>query len=493
MSGKMRFSMAMILQDNNNHQHSLPTQPVLNTPDQFIVPEGCKMTDSVQNSKKRRKSKNDSPAEDSTQAKIPKSETPHLEATVDNYPSKTQENSPKGPFLDCKKEQVVNGSGLGAIFPKEDTTHEDETQNSFPYPCHQKDPGPSNDIPKVDGHVNEDPDQEGPHQQHSENESADEEDCQASSSSPLSASGHASAVATNDSDLEDDENDEEEGDPNIRNNNRKSKSRAQKPPYSYIALISMAIISSPDQKLTLSQICDFIMSKFDYYREKFPAWQNSIRHNLSLNDCFVKMPREPDNPGKGNYWTIHPDAKDMFDNGSFLRRRKRFKRHPVPSAFHSIPFPPPGCLLGPSSFLSGLPSPFGLPPRLLPISQSSPTGGFTSAAAANIRLASMTGPINSVFSFPANSSIRGPGMVNTSVASGFLPDLAGFSSGSPFFGIWNAGPYPSMQVATSNPPSDLKIKRNPSPPVKMSNADGNVKESAIESTNASEKVEAESR
>nr|XP_039272965.1 forkhead box protein E4-like [Styela clava] len=107
---------------------------------------------------------------------------------------------------------------------------------------------------------------------------------------------------------------------------RKRPIQRGKPPYSYIALITMAIASAPERKLTLGHIYKFIMERFPFYREQNKKWQNSIRHNLTLNDCFIKLPREPGKPGKGNYWTLDPAAEDMFDNGSFLRRRKRFKR-----------------------------------------------------------------------------------------------------------------------------------------------------------------------
>lgn len=98
-----------------------------------------------------------------------------------------------------------------------------------------------------------------------------------------------------------------------------------KPPYSYISLITMSIQQSANKMCTLSEIYQFIMDLFPFYRQNQQRWQNSIRHSLSFNDCFVKVPRTPDRPGKGSYWTLHPDSGNMFENGCYLRRQKRFK------------------------------------------------------------------------------------------------------------------------------------------------------------------------
>ncbi|KAK4808056.1 hypothetical protein QYF61_017076 [Mycteria americana] len=170
-----------------------------------------------------------------------------------------------------------------------------------------------------------------------------------------------------------------------------------KPSQSYIALISTAILSSPEKKLLLSDIYQWIMDNYPYFKNKFwcgfgvgkpgaeprvlasgggrgwarlttslltpicrenacagvrilgqfqavprgwflqagqvpftlvptdvpeeKSWRNSVRHNLSLNECFVKAGRS-DN-GKGHFWAIHPANLEDFAKGDYHRRRAR--------------------------------------------------------------------------------------------------------------------------------------------------------------------------
>ncbi|KAK9496306.1 fork head domain-containing protein [Lipomyces doorenjongii] len=85
-----------------------------------------------------------------------------------------------------------------------------------------------------------------------------------------------------------------------------------KPPYSYATMISQAILSSPEGKLTLASIYAWISDHYSFYRHAKSGWQNSIRHNLSLNKAFQKVPRATDEPGKGMKWQINPDYRDEY-------------------------------------------------------------------------------------------------------------------------------------------------------------------------------------
>ena len=113
-----------------------------------------------------------------------------------------------------------------------------------------------------------------------------------------------------------------------------------KPPHSYAELIGMAILRAPNRRLTLAQIYKWISDNFSFYKSSESGWQNSIRHNLSLNKNFIKQERPKDDPGKGNYWAIKPGEERPFLLG---------KRNPVRRITN-----PDG-----SSYYSGLPPEMG--------------------------------------------------------------------------------------------------------------------------------------
>lgn len=103
-----------------------------------------------------------------------------------------------------------------------------------------------------------------------------------------------------------------------------SSSLLSKPSHSYIALIAKVILSSPSQKLNLGSIYRAMEEQFPYLRSRGPGWRNSVRHNLSVNDCFVKVSRCED--GRGHYWGVHQAHLRDFQLGNFRQYKSTRSR-----------------------------------------------------------------------------------------------------------------------------------------------------------------------
>ncbi|KAI9272022.1 fork head domain-containing protein [Sporodiniella umbellata] len=109
------------------------------------------------------------------------------------------------------------------------------------------------------------------------------------------------------------------------------KNTQGKPPYSYATLIKYAIENSPDKKLTLNEIYQWIVIHYPYYNSAGTGWKNSIRHNLSLNKSFTRVPRPINEPGKGSYWKVEYNtaSSDTKAKTAMRNRTSRSDSDPV--------------------------------------------------------------------------------------------------------------------------------------------------------------------
>lgn len=98
--------------------------------------------------------------------------------------------------------------------------------------------------------------------------------------------------------------------------------------FSYAALISEALLNSPGNRLTLKEIYNYISTNYLEFTSRKKGWQNSIRHNLSLNKAFFKEPKVKGTPGKGSYWTIDPVEAEIIINKteSVIQANNRLRR-----------------------------------------------------------------------------------------------------------------------------------------------------------------------
>ena len=100
-----------------------------------------------------------------------------------------------------------------------------------------------------------------------------------------------------------------------------NNSKAGKPSESHVELISRAIMESSEQRLILEDIYQYIYDNYPYFQTAPRGWRNTVRYNLSTNECFIKKGRAPS--GRGFHWAIHPACVEDFQKGEFNRRLAR--------------------------------------------------------------------------------------------------------------------------------------------------------------------------
>lgn len=105
-----------------------------------------------------------------------------------------------------------------------------------------------------------------------------------------------------------------------------------KPALSYVEIIATVILESPAQRLVLGEIYESILKKYPYFENKGSGWRNSIRHNLSLSECFHKGERSAN--GKGHFWEVDVLRYEDILNGKARNyRRKSISKPKLESSY----------------------------------------------------------------------------------------------------------------------------------------------------------------
>lgn len=99
-------------------------------------------------------------------------------------------------------------------------------------------------------------------------------------------------------------------------------SRIKRPSWPYTVLITRAILSSPEGCLPLSKIYEYISNLHPFYDMSITSWQNSVRHNLSINSTFVKTV----NSENVSCWKLNDNViQDFLENwyqGNLIKLKK---------------------------------------------------------------------------------------------------------------------------------------------------------------------------